>query len=163
MVIALVVLWVVVGLGVFLVAMRPRGGAATAGPPSRGARRFTTGAIAVTYAVFGVALPAVVIAATRDSTRNDPAGQKLSSSEAHGRKLFAQNCSTCHALAAANAVARVGPSLDDLRPPKALVVNAIQVGRASGSNQLMPAGLLRGKDAQDVASFIAKVTKTAGG
>jgi len=71
-----------------------------------------------------------------------------------GRAVFAQKCSTCHTLAASNAVGRVGPNLDNLRPPKGLVLDAIKNGRARGQGQ-MPAGLIDGSDAQDVAAYIA--------
>jgi mono/diheme cytochrome c family protein len=50
----------------------------------------------------------------------------------------------------------VGPNLDVLRPPPALTVNAIQQGRARGQGQ-MPAGLLAGEDAENVANYIAAV------
>ena len=68
--------------------------------------------------------------------------------------MFAEKCSTCHTLAASNAVGRVGPNLDNLRPPKGLVLDAIKNGRARGQGQ-MPAGLIDGSDAQDVAAYIA--------
>ena len=50
----------------------------------------------------------------------------------------------------------MGPNLDQLRPPKALILDAIQKGRARGQGQ-MPAGLVDGQDAQDVAAFVAAV------
>jgi mono/diheme cytochrome c family protein len=53
-------------------------------------------------------------------------------------------------------VGKVGPNLDQLRPPKALILDAIKNGRARGQGQ-MPAGLVDGQDAQDVADFVAKV------
>ena len=51
---------------------------------------------------------------------------------------------------------RVGPNLDNLRPPKALILNAIAQGRARGVGR-MPAQLLQGQDAQDVAAYVSKV------
>ena len=55
---------------------------------------------------------------------------------------------------ASNAVGKVGPNLDALRPPKVLVIDAIKKGRAQGRGQ-MPAGLVDGQDAQDVAAYVA--------
>jgi mono/diheme cytochrome c family protein len=81
---------------------------------------------------------------------------KLTEAQQHGRELFAEYCANCHTLKAANAVGKVGPDLDPLRPPKGLVLDAIQKGRARGQGQ-MPAELLRGKDAEDVADFVATV------
>ena len=40
----------------------------------------------------------------------------LTASEKHGRELFGQRCANCHTLKAANAIAAVGPNLDELRP-----------------------------------------------
>ena len=89
----------------------------------------------------------------------------LTESEQNGRELFAQRCANCHTLQAANAIASVGPNLDELRPNKALVLDAIENGRAQGNGQ-MAAGLFAGQEAEDVANFVAKAvgqTETEGG
>ena len=52
------------------------------------------------------------------------------------------------------ATARVGPNLDELAPPKALVLDAINKGRANGNGN-MAAGLVEGSDAEAVAQFVA--------
>ena len=49
----------------------------------------------------------------------------------------------------------MGPNLDDLRPPKELVLDAIENGRSRGNGQ-MAAGLYTGQDAEDVAAYVAK-------
>ena len=109
----------------------------------------------------GVLVPALVIAAGRDS-KKAPGGVRLSAADERGREIFAQRCATCHTLRAANAVGKVGPNLDrligglDPKGQKAFVLNAIQQGRARGQGQ-MPAGLVDGQDAQQVATFVAKV------
>ena len=51
----------------------------------------------------------------------------------------------------------VGPNLDDLRPATALTLDAINKGRARGQGQ-MPAQLISGPDAQDVAKYVATVS-----
>ncbi|MFN8159579.1 MAG: cytochrome c [Solirubrobacterales bacterium] len=70
-----------------------------------------------------------------------------------GRDLFVSNCSTCHTLAAADASGTVGPNLDDLKPDQARVEAAIANG-GTGSG-VMPAGLLSGKEAQEVAQYVS--------
>jgi len=85
-----------------------------------------------------------------------PAGIKLTAAEVRGRELFAQTCATCHTLAAVHAVGRIGPNLDALQPPAALVLYAIQNGFAQGRGQ-MPAGLYSGQDAKDIAQFVGAV------
>jgi mono/diheme cytochrome c family protein len=117
----------------------------------------TWGSIVVVIG-FGIALPAVVIANNgEERVRKATGGVDLNDAQANGREQFiAANCHQCHALAASNAVGRVGPNLDQLRPPKALVLDAIDKGRARGAGQ-MPADLLQGKDAEDVAAYVAAV------
>ena len=153
---ALIAFWVVVGLVVFFAAFRGR---STPGRP-RGGESGGSNSVAVAGSIivivaFGIALPAVVLArGGAHKTKQAPGGVDLTTAEAHGRELFAQNCSTCHTLRAANGVGRVGPNLDQLRPPKVLVLDAIAKGRARGQGQ-MPDGLLAGQDAQDVAAYVA--------
>ena len=50
----------------------------------------------------------------------------------------------------------MGPDLDTLKPPKGLILDAINNGRARGNGQ-MPAQLYTGQEAQDVAAYVAKV------
>ena len=85
---------------------------------------------------------AVGLSDNNDDAHQAPGGVDLTAAEVTGRSVFAQKCSTCHTLAASNAVGRVGPNLDNLRPPKGLVLDAIKNGRARGQGQ-MPAGLDR--------------------
>ena len=153
----LVIVWVVLGAGVVLVAM-----SATRKPQpedARGSRagRLTFGVGLTLLVILGaIVIPAVVMIDNGKSDANAKGGVDLTAAEVHGRELFAANCAVCHTLAASNAVGRVGPNLDTLRPPKALVLDAIKKGRARGMGQ-MPAGLLSGEDAQDVAAYVAAV------
>jgi mono/diheme cytochrome c family protein len=153
---AFIITFIVVGLVVVAAAFsggrrdvdRPAG-------PSRGGRRTVAIGVGVLVLLLGVLVPALVIASAKD-TKKAPGGVKLTASDERGREIFAERCATCHTLAAANAVGKVGPNLDQLHPPKALVLNAIQQGRAQGRGQ-MPAQLVDGQDAQQVASFVEKV------
>ena len=123
--------------------------------PSRRGRRAVAAIVGLLIVLLGVLVPALVIAAAKSSDKA-PGGVKLTAADERGREIFAQRCATCHTLRAANAVGKVGPNLDQLRPPKALILDAIKNGRARGQGQ-MPADLVDGQDAQEVANFVAKV------
>ena len=49
-------------------------------------------------------------------------------SDSGGAKLFTDNCSSCHTLAAAGATGQVGPNLDQLRPGPDLVTRQVNSG-----------------------------------
>jgi mono/diheme cytochrome c family protein len=144
--------FVLIGLGVVAAAF---GGTRrrTPGGPSRASRRGTAITVGALIIATGVALPAVSLIVNHDDQARATGGVRLTADEQHGRILFARNCSNCHTLAAANAVGTVGPNLDELRPPPALVENAVKFGRARGNGQ-MPVGLLAGQDLKDVAAFV---------
>ena len=74
----------------------------------------------------------------------------------------------CHTLAGANAVGKVGPNLDTIKPSESLVLHTIQNGclqnpppGTSGQSCLnqgtMPAAIIQGQQATDVAQFVAQV------
>jgi cytochrome c551 len=151
--------WIVVGLTIFIIALRggPRGARTRMfQSQSRRGRRTTAVLILIVCLAFGVALPVVVVANDEHQDKAGRADVKLTAAEKRGRELFGHTCNQCHTLAASKTVGRVGPNLDDLRPPKALVLNAIEQGRARGVGR-MPAALLQGQDAQDVAAYVSKV------
>jgi len=175
MLIAFILLWVVLGLGVFFVAMRggARGARASLYTESKLSQRLVTLGIVVVFA-FGLVVPALVLA-NNGAHKSSVAvgGLHLDAEEIKGRELFAHTCTACHTLAAVKSVGRVGPNLDvrvgeDIsKPPggteaeayahrKALVLDAIEKGRARGLGQ-MPALLYEGKEAEEVASFVAAV------
>ena len=77
-----------------------------------------------------------------------------------GKELFATNCGACHTLAAAGTDGIVGPSLDDLlaaggtatfEGSYSRALNAVTCGFGNGR---MPAGILQGENAQEVAAFV---------
>ena len=151
----LVAVWVALGLGVFFIAFRGGGRQRPSSRTGGGSGRGTTIALIVASVVFGIALPAVVLATSGEDAKSQaPGGVDLNASQVEGREMFVENCSTCHTLKAVNAVGRVGPNLDQLRPPEELVANAIEDGRARGNGQ-MPADLVTGEDVKDIASFVA--------
>jgi mono/diheme cytochrome c family protein len=155
----LVLAFVALGLSVVFVAFSggPRGVGRSRRGPSRVSRRVVAVAVAIVVAGLGVAVPlAVGLVNGDDHAKNAPGGVDLSAAEASGRTTFAKYCSTCHTLKASNAVGKVGPNLDVLHPPKSLILDAIKNGRARGQGQ-MPAGVVDGQDAQDVAAYVAAV------
>src|ERR687895_635909 len=90
--------FVVLGLGVVLVAMRggPRGMRDTL---ERGRRRplhAAEFAIVGVIVLFGLAVPAIVLLG--DQANAGPGGRTLSADLAEGRRLFNARCATCHAL-----------------------------------------------------------------
>lgn len=154
-----VLLFLALGLGVVVAALSggPSGARRRMQQQSRGRRGGRGGGLAAAIVILalGVAVPvAVAISNNSHDAGQAPGGVDLTAAEVKGRSVFAEKCSTCHTLAASNAVGRVGPNLDNLRPPKGLVLDAIKNGRARGQGQ-MPAGLVDGDDAQDVAAYIA--------
>lgn len=159
--IVFVLAFLVIGLSVVLVAMRSGRRPPAAGHrPSRSARRAWGGGLAAFAVIIGIAVPALVLLNNGETHASQgPGGVQLTNAQVHGRELFARNCATCHTLAAANATGRVGPNFDQYNGgnvPAALVLDAIEHGRARGMGN-MPAGLLTGQDAKDVASFVSTV------
>jgi mono/diheme cytochrome c family protein len=159
-----VLVWVLLGLGLLLIAMSggPTGAAQRIMSTTRTARRLSVVLFSLFALVLGVLIPAAVIGAV--SSRDDiPEANVtgLTESEKNGRELFGRRCANCHTLKAANAIASVGPNLDQLRPTKELVLDAIENGRARGNGQMAP-GLYTGEDAEDVANFVAKAVGQTG-
>jgi mono/diheme cytochrome c family protein len=74
-----------------------------------------------------------------------------------GRKVFTEiaqpSCALCHALQAAGAAGTIGPSLDELKPDKARVLEAVRKGVG-----VMPpfAGKLTPEQIEAVADFVAR-------
>jgi mono/diheme cytochrome c family protein len=166
MLIILVIIWVSLGLGTFFIAMRggPRGAREALHTDSRVSNRLVTLGVVVLFA-FGLAVPAIVLAFNGDHKASVAVGGvRLNGGEQKGRELFARTCGVCHTLAATKSIGQIGPNLDirvgaDISTAagrKALVLNAIQEGRARGLGQ-MPALLYQGKEAEDVANFVAAV------
>ena len=148
-----VLFWVLLGVAVVLAGMRSGRRNPLIDPATKGGRR-TAALIAVAAAVvFMIAIPLAVGLSGDDAAQ--AGAVKLTAAEERGRSTFYRACGQCHQLDAANAVGRVGPNLDVLRPPKALVLSAIKEGRARGQGQ-MPALLVEGEEAEQVAAFVAK-------
>ena len=165
---AFVALWVIVAVGLFVLAQRGTGTVSHAKrDPGRRGSSITITMFVITAVVFGVGLPLLMLTGNHHNASAQVGGLKLTTGEKAGRQLFGQHCGVCHTLAAANAVGKVGPNLDILKPAQSVVLNTINNGclpnPPKGSNQgclgqgVMPAAVVQGQDAQNVAAFVAKV------
>ncbi len=88
----------------------------------------------------------------------------------NGKKLFAENCASCHTLSHADSTGSVGPNLDDAfrqdrvdgvksTSIEGLIDYWIQYPNTEG---VMPAMLVKGQDAQDIAAYVAAVAAEPG-
>ena len=84
----------------------------------------------------------------------------LAAQEDLGRKVFTQlaqpPCALCHTLEAAGAAGTVGPSLDELKPDKARVLDTVRKGIGA-----MPpyADKLTPEEIEAVAAYVARAVK----
>jgi mono/diheme cytochrome c family protein len=98
-----------------------------------------------------------------------------STDKERGRALYIEKCGTCHALAQAGTTATVGPNLDtafaearangfDSGSFDGIVKAQIENPRPSTKDPRvsMPAGLVEGQDAKDVAAYVASVAGVPG-
>jgi mono/diheme cytochrome c family protein len=153
-----VLLFVALGLATVLIAMRSGSRGPVFDPNKRGGRRAVAILAGLAVVVFGIAIPvASGIDGAKESEEAGPV--RLTAAEQRGRELFSPTCSQCHTLSASNGVGKVGPNLDELRPPAPLVLDAIENGRYRGRGQ-MPDRLFEGQDARDVAAYVARVAGT---
>jgi mono/diheme cytochrome c family protein len=161
--------WVILAFALFFVAARGglSGARAALETQSRGGRRGFWLSFAVLYIGFGIALPLAFLTGNAAHASKQIGGIPLTAADKHGRQLFGEHCGVCHTLAAANAVGKVGPNLDTLQPPASLIQRTIQYGCVQNATAnspqtclgqgTMPSGILQGRDATDVANFVAKV------
>src|ERR1700709_476809 len=86
--------------------------------------------------------------------------------QANGQKLFSEKCAGCHVLAAAGAQGTVGPNLDQaFAGPKAehfkqSTIQNVVLDQIREASLPMPPNLVRGRDAIDVAGYVAAVAST---
>ena len=93
---------------------------------------------------------------------------------ANGQKLFTgkAECSACHTLVAAGSTGTIGPNLDDAfradrqqgfkeSTIRNVVLDQIRLGSGPvAGTSPMPANLVRGQEAEDVAAYVASVAGT---
>ena len=149
--------FVVAGIVVIFIAFSGGPSAAREAYLTRGGRLFTA-VIVLLYLALGVTVPVAVIASRGESEGGVGSLRTEQASEAaeRGKELFIANCKSCHNLDAVQAEGVTGPDLDELGGlDSQRVLNAIEKG-GTGQNR-MPANLLQGEDAKDVAAYVARV------
>ena len=115
----------------------------------------------VTFGIFA-AICVIVIPylALAKEGGEDAAPIEVASHDKAGKDLFIVNCGSCHTLAAAGTDGVVGPNLDDVLAPGGAgnfegsygrAINAVTCGFGGGR---MPAGILQGENAREVAAFV---------
>lgn len=149
--------FVVLGIAVIIIAFSGSPGAARQAYLTRGGRAFSV-VIVLLYLGLGIAVPAAVIASRGESQGGvgPLRTEKVSKNDERGKELFVATCKACHNLDAVQAEGVTGPDLDELGTlDSKRVLNAIKNG-GSGQDR-MPANLLQGDDANDVANYVARV------
>ena len=113
-------------------------------------------------------MPLLFIFGNHDNSNAQVGGIKLTASMQAGRELFGEHCAVCHTLAADNAVGKTGPNLDTCGRSEAIVLHTIANGClqkptvvGAGNTCLgygtMPADIVQGRQAQDIAAFVSGV------
>jgi mono/diheme cytochrome c family protein len=149
--------WVLIGIGVVFIAFSGGPGQARHAYLTRGSAFFKV-AMVVIYLGVGLAVPAIILASRGEAegATNNTKTVIPSDSVQKGKTLFRATCASCHTLAAVNARGVTGPDLDRIGTlNRARVLSAIKIG-GTGQGR-MPAGLLQGQNAADVAAFLQAV------
>ena len=135
---------------------------------SRSGSRLLNTTLVVVYIGFGVCVPLLFIFGNHDKSNAQVGGIKLTASMQVGRELFGEHCAVCHTLAADNAVGKTGPNLDQLKPRRRssctrIANGCLQKPTSASSDTIclgygnMPADIVAGPQAQDIAAFVARV------
>ena len=108
------------------------------------------------FVVTVLIVAAIAAIAIKDEGASSSAEVGTSGDE-EARELFVTNCGSCHTLAQAGTDGVVGPNLDDLLGQGTPEGNEPRVLTAieRGINGRMPAGILAGEQAEQVAAFVA--------
>jgi mono/diheme cytochrome c family protein len=121
--------------------------------------------VRVPRSLAAVALSALVVVVLGGCAVKHPTANVV-----QGKVLFTSKCGSCHTLAHANTSGTTGPNLDDVfardrvdgvksTSIQGLVSYWIQYPNNQG---VMPAGLYKGQDAENVASYVAAVAAKPG-
>ncbi len=101
-------------------------------------------------------------------------GRSSGGDPGHGKELFSKaagdkpSCSSCHILADAGSQGRVGPNLDDAFAGDRQqgfddsTIENVVLDQIRFASPPMPANLFRGKDAEDIAAYVAQVAGKPG-
>jgi mono/diheme cytochrome c family protein len=168
-VVLFIAFWVIVAMSLFFIALRGGIGGARRSlhRQDRVGRAAFNSVLVFVVVGFGVVAPIAILTGNHANASAQVGGLKLTAAEKTGRTLFAEHCGVCHTLAAANAIGKVGPNLDQIQPAESLVVKTINNGclqnAPSTSDEAclgygtMPSNIVQGRDEADIASFVARV------
>jgi mono/diheme cytochrome c family protein len=123
---------------------------------------------AIVVLVLAAVIPWLAFRSNGDAANAEPVPSDLKA----GQSLFQTNCGTCHTLYAAGTDGNFAPNLDELLAPtgppegsnaqqtieatEGRVLNAIENGVDSSTTPgRMPAGVINGEQAKEVAAFVA--------
>jgi predicted metalloprotease len=109
---------------------------------------------------WALALVVCAVASGCSGAGDDSSGIEVSrpqaGAKARGEELFSRNCGACHTLSAAGTNGTRGVNLDYRKVSVDDALFAIRNGGFSG--ELMPANIVTGDNAEDVAKFVASVS-----
>ena len=165
---------------VFTIYPDARGGRVGAGSTAGLKRKYRVGALGA-----GLAAAALLAAGCGYGGAANAGGQRPDTQS--GQQLFTQSCGTCHTLSAAGTSGTIGPNLDnafaaDVQEgyPQSVIENVVldQIRLGSGPGPIatysngklgnfkvqtqMPANIVKGQDALDVAAYVASVAGQSG-
>ena len=132
-----------------------------------------------TFVIFGLLIALLAVAvpfwAFAVDGSSESGGRDIPADMEEAKALFQTNCGNCHALYAAETDGNFGPNLDEQLAPTGppdlsteagkeavegtseRVLAAIQNGFQGNDRGRMPAGILTGAQAEEVADFVATV------
>jgi cytochrome c oxidase subunit 1 len=105
----------------------------------------------VSVCALALAVPLFGIGVDRFFADQGESGKKVAPDLRGPAQVFAGSCGGCHTLEAAGSSGEVGPNLDELKPDAALVETTVVNGKGA-----MPAAVLTGEDAAEVATWVAE-------
>lgn len=116
------------------------------------------------------AVPAALAAAAIAVSGCTNSGSQDSADLVNGKQQFVKNCGSCHTLARAGTKGVTGPNLDEAFAVSrgegwgADSIRGVVLGQIAypGKGFAMPADLVTGDDAQDVAAYVAAVAAVPG-
>ncbi len=114
--------------------------------------------VLIALAIASLLVAAYVIGYNRanqgdQTAKSDKAAPTKTDTAVDAKGLFVEKCGGCHTLEEADTTGTSGPNLDQLKRSASVVEKKIAGGGAA-----MPAELLQGKEAEEVANFVAKST-----
>ena len=105
--------------------------------------------------IFAVVIPYIALSKEGEESTD---GVTVAAADEESRELFQTNCGSCHTLSSAGTDGVVGPNLDELLGLGTPEANSerVKVAVEEGVGGRMPAGILSGEQADEVADYVGK-------